>query len=109
MLEPIEEANVGDNTDPVVLRLREHKEELQAAGIVHLSVFGSVARGEATSASDVDLLADFDKSKRMTLVKIGSLQGRLTELLGVHVDLSSPEWMREPAKSRALSEAIRVF
>jgi predicted nucleotidyltransferase len=54
-------------------------------------------------------MADFDKSKRMTLVKIGSLQGRLTELLGAHVDLSSPEWMREPAKSRALSEAISIF
>ena len=44
----------------VIERLRQHEEELKAAGIVHLHVFGSVARDEASSLSDVDLLADFD-------------------------------------------------
>jgi hypothetical protein len=37
------------------------------------------------------------------------LQSRLTDLLGVNVDLSSSEWMREPAKSRALREAVLAF
>jgi len=76
---------------------------------VHLRVFGSVARNEASSSSDVDLLADFDKSRRFTLVKVGSLQGRLSKMLGVPVDLSSAEWMREPVKSKALREAILAF
>ena len=93
----------------VVLKLREHERELKAAGIVHLRVFGSVARGESTPESDVDLMADFDKSKRLTLVKVGSLQSRLTDLLGVNVDLSSPEWMKEPVKSKALREAVLAF
>jgi hypothetical protein len=95
--------------DIVIAKLREHEQELRDAGIVHLSVFGSVARGEATALSDVDLIAYFDKSRRLTLVKLGSLESRLTDLLGVNVDLSSPEWLREPVKSRALSEAIRAF
>jgi predicted nucleotidyltransferase len=68
-----------------------------------------VARNEATTLSDVDLLADFDKSKRMTLVKVGSLQSRLSEVLGVRVDLSSTDWMREPVKSKALREAVIAF
>ena len=93
----------------VVLKLRQHERELKAAGIVHLRVFGSVARGESTPESDVDLMADFDKSKRLTLVKVGSLQSRLTDLLGVNVDLSSPEWMKEPVKSKALREAVLAF
>jgi predicted nucleotidyltransferase len=93
----------------VVLKLREHERELKAAGIVHLRLFGSVARGEATSESDIDLMADFDKSKRLTLVKVGSLQSRLTDLLGVNVDLSSPEWMREPIRAKALREAVLAF
>jgi predicted nucleotidyltransferase len=59
--------------------------------------------------SDVDLLADFDKSKRMTLVKVGSLQSRLSAMLGARVDLSSTEWMREPVKSKALREAVIAF
>jgi predicted nucleotidyltransferase len=68
-----------------------------------------VARNEATTLSDVDLLADFDKSKRMTLVKVGSLQSRLSDVLGVRVDLSSTDWMREPVKSKALREAVIAF
>src|ERR1700686_124700 len=93
----------------VISKLREHEGELKAAGIVHLRIFGSVARGETSAASDVDLMADFDKSLRLTLVKVGSLQNRLTDLLGVPVDLSSPDWMREPVRSQALREAIHAF
>jgi hypothetical protein len=93
----------------ILERLRHHERELKAAGIVHIRLFGSVARGEASPGSDVDLLADFDRSARMTLVKVGSLQERLSHLLGAPVDLSSPEWMREPAKSRALNEAVIAF
>lgn len=93
----------------VIMTLREHEPELKAAGIVHLRVFGSVARDEASSLSDVDLMAEFDKSKRLTLVKIGSLQNRLTDLLGARVELSSPEWMREPVRSKALREAVLAF
>jgi predicted nucleotidyltransferase len=93
----------------VIERLRQHEEELKAAGIVHLHVFGSVARDEATPLSDVDLLADFDRSRRMTLVKVGGLASRLSAMLGAHVDLSSSEWMHEPVRSRALREAVLAF
>jgi len=76
---------------------------------VHLRVFGSVARGETSAESDIDLLADFDKSRRLTLVTVGRLQSRLTDLLGVNVDLSSEEWMKEPVRKQALREAVLAF
>ena len=63
----------GMDKDRIILILREHAPELKAAGLVHLRVFGSVARGEASPQSDVDLMADFDKSKRVTLVTLGRL------------------------------------
>jgi predicted nucleotidyltransferase len=93
----------------VIQTLRAHRDELRAAGVVHLSIFGSVARGDASEQSDVDLIADFDKSRRLTLVKIGSLQHRLSELLGAEVELSSADWMREPVRSKALREAVLAF
>ena len=43
----------------VLAGLRAHEPELRAAGILRLSLFGSVARNEAGVQSDVDLLADF--------------------------------------------------
>jgi predicted nucleotidyltransferase len=42
--------------DRILATMRQHEAELKAAGIVHLHLFGSVARGEATPLSDVDLL-----------------------------------------------------
>lgn len=76
---------------------------------MHVRVFGSTARGEDSGDSDVDLLVEFDPNKRQTLVTVGSLQGRLSELLDGRVDLSVVEWMREPVRSRATAEALLAF
>ena len=61
----------------VISKLREHRDELTAAGIVHLRVFGSVARGEANDSSDVDLIAEFDKTMKLTLLDMVGLENRL--------------------------------
>jgi predicted nucleotidyltransferase len=95
--------------DFIITKLRDHAPELREAGLIHLRVFGSVARGDANAHSDVDLLADFDKSKRVTLVTMGSLESHLADLLGAKVELSSADWMREPVRKQALREAIFVF
>lgn len=93
----------------VLQTLRRHEGELREAGIVHLRLFGSLAREEGLPSSDVDLLAEFDTSRRMSLVTVGRLQIRLSELLHADVDLSSADWMKEPIRSRALREAILAF
>jgi predicted nucleotidyltransferase len=97
-----------DRSD-VLEKLREHAPELRAAGLLHVRVFGSTARGESGPPSDADLLVEFDPAKRQTLVTVGSLQSRLSALLKAPVDLSAPEWMREPVCSRAVAEAILAF
>jgi uncharacterized protein len=93
----------------VIEALRSHEQRLRAAGIVHLSVFGSVARGEASPDSDVDLLAEFDKSRRYTLVTLGRLESDISDLLGVKVDLSATGWLKEPVRQKAMSEAVLAF
>ena len=95
--------------DEVISKLRAHEPELKAAGIVRLAVFGSVARGDNSPESDVDLLADFDKTKHYTLLTMGRLENRLADLLGTRVDLSSPEWLKESVKNQVLREAVRAF
>jgi hypothetical protein len=44
----------------VVAILRAHEAELRRAGVQHLSLFGSVARGDAKVDCDVDLLVELD-------------------------------------------------
>lgn len=96
-------------TARIIATLREHAPELRSTGVAHLRLFGSSARGETRRNSDVDLIADFASGQRVTILTLGGLQQRLTELLGAEVDLSSEAWMKEPVRRRALEEAILVF
>lgn len=42
--------------DKVIATLRSHEKELRAAGAEHVSIFGSVARGDNHADSDLDVL-----------------------------------------------------
>jgi len=89
--------------------LRAHEAELRASGLIHLRLFGSVARGESRPDSDVDLMAEFDQSKPLTLLTLSQHQYRLEDLLGAQVDLSQPEAMYPKIRARALAEAVLAF
>ena len=93
----------------VIETLRQHEPELRAAGILHLRLFGSVARGEQTALSDVDLMAEFDRSKRLTLFGMAHLENRLSDLLGAKVELAWADAMKERVRARAMREAIHAF
>jgi predicted nucleotidyltransferase len=93
----------------VLLKLREHELELRAAGILRLSLFGSVARGDANEESDVDLMADFDKAKKLSLLGAVGLENKLTDILGVKADLSQREMLKPEVLKRATREAVLVF
>jgi uncharacterized protein len=95
--------------DSVIRILRAHEPELRAAGIVHLRLFGSTARNESSPSSDVDLMAEFDRSTRHTLVTMVHLENRLADLVGGKVDLSPSDSMKESVRSRAERESILAF
>jgi hypothetical protein len=87
------------NTEQVIAKLREHETELKAAGVEHLFLHGSYARGSAIrDASDVDVIAEFDPVRRLSLVDMVAIENRLADLLGVRVDLSPANTLKEPVK-----------
>jgi len=93
----------------VIQTLRLHAPELKAAGIVHLRLFGSVARGDSSVHSDVDLMADFDSGRRFSILAMVHLENHLSDLLGVKVDLTPANTMKETVRARAGREAILAF
>ena len=93
----------------VIEVLRRHEPELRASGILHLRLFGSVARGESSPGSDVDLMAEQDRSRHLTLLNLVRLENRLTDLLGAKVDLSPADAMKEAVRARAIREATLAF
>jgi predicted nucleotidyltransferase len=91
--------------DDVIAALREHKQELRAAGVVSLSVFGSTARGDADPDSDVDvavrLADDFSRGGFDYFGRLEELEERLSRILGCKVDV-----VEEPVRKAGFQRQI---
>ena len=96
--------------DDVIAKLREHEAELRAAGVVHLHLHGLYARqAQVEASSDVDLIAEFEPTRRYTLIDMVRLENRLRDWLGVDVDLSPSHTLKEPVRRNAEREAVLAF
>ena len=94
----------------IIAKLRQHESELKAAGIEHLFLHGSYARGTAIQEiSDVDVIAEFAPGRRLSLLDMVAIENRLSDMLGVRVDLSPANALKEPVGARASREAVLAF
>ncbi len=91
----------------IIAKLRENMPFMaERYGVKTLQVFGSYVRGEQKRRSDVDILVEF--SKTIDLLDFINLERRLSELLGVKVDLVMKEALKTRLKDRILDEAMSV-
>lgn len=92
------------NKQAVLRRLADSIEEIQRRfSVKALSIFGSIARDEATDNSDVDVLVEFDQKANFDLFM--DLKFYLEELLGTGVDLVTNKALR-PQVRRAIEGKI---
>ncbi len=73
-------------------------------GAYDVRIFGSVARGEANSSSDIDLLVKFEPG--VILLGHAAMIQELEDLLGVKVNVVSERILREQIRDRVLKEAV---
>ncbi len=101
---------LADPTELTLAGLRQVSGRITEAaarrGATNLRVFGSIARGEATPTSDVDLLVDLEPGR--SLVDLGGLLMDLTELLGVEVDVVTEASLKPRVRNRVLAEAVAL-
>jgi predicted nucleotidyltransferase len=93
----------------VIAKLRAHERQLKEAGIVRLSLFGSMARGDAGPDSDVDLLAVFDNTRRISLLDIVGMELDLSDMLGCKVDLIEEGTLKPRVRKGVEAEVVRAF
>jgi predicted nucleotidyltransferase len=88
----------------VVAALKAHEQDLRASGVLSLSLFGSVARGE-DSAHDVDIAVrlgeNFSARGLDYFSRLSELKGRLSGILGCKVDV-----VEEPVRKKRFQTEI---
>jgi predicted nucleotidyltransferase len=91
--------------EQAVALLRAHEAELKAVGVARLSIFGSVARGDATASSDVDVVIRLNPGAAQGgfayFGRLDAINRRLEEILGCSVDV-----VAEPVRKERLRQII---
>jgi predicted nucleotidyltransferase len=93
-----------------VLGMMTHRTEVREIVLAHRTVnarvFGSVARGTDSDESDLDILVD--TTPDTTLFDLGAIRFKLRKLLGVPVDVLTPEALPEKFRYQVIAEAQPV-
>jgi predicted nucleotidyltransferase len=80
---------------------------LRRHGVLRASVFGSVARGEATDTSDLDVLVEFPVGK--SLFDLVQLEFDLADAIGKKVDVVTYGSLHPRLREKVLREQVPLF
>jgi predicted nucleotidyltransferase len=94
--------------DQVIATLRAHAQELRAAGIIGVSLFGSVARGDATPESDVDLVLKLDPNRQFGFA-YGDFADLIGGFLGRSVDFVTEPIAKDRLRRNVERDRLHVF
>ena len=75
------------NREQLLSQLQDLRTDLQGAGVTHLAVFGSRARGDHRQDSDLDLMVDIDPKKQLSLLDIIGIGHVVEDRLGLKAQL----------------------
>lgn len=96
------------------LRDRLAKRSGEVAAVLHRysarnpRLFGSVARGDATPQSDIDLLVELDSGAGNELLRVAGISEELSDLLRVRVDVVAEALMRDDVSATAFADAVAL-
>jgi hypothetical protein len=94
--------------DAIDILLR-HQEALRARGVQHAALFGSVARGEASVESDLDIFVEISPDAKLDIFKYAGLKRFIEELFPGRVDVVDREALKPTIRGRAESDAVYAF
>lgn len=94
----------------IIRRIRGHRADLVKRGIAHVRVFGSVARGDARTDSDIDVMLEPAAGARFSLVDLADTEVLLQRVLSHKVDALTVKTLEKaPFAESAFNEAVDVF
>jgi uncharacterized protein len=95
--------------DEIIEKLKEREADLRAQGVTHAALFGSVARGEQCSDSDIDIMVDLDPTIVVTIFDYAGVKDFISGMFDSPVDVVSREGLKPLVRPRATADAIYAF
>jgi uncharacterized protein len=95
--------------DQALRRLRASRSELERAGVRHVAIFGSFARGDDRPDSDIDVLVSLDPEIDVGLSAFMELQRRLEAMIGRPVDLVDSAALKDRVRREIADERVHAF
>lgn len=95
--------------EQVIATLRAHESELRDHGVLHVALFGSVARGEERPKSDIDILVELDPQRPIDLFATVALAQFLADLFPARVDVANRGGLKPLVRPAVARDAIHAF
>ena len=95
--------------DTIIETLKAREPDLRRLGVRHIALFGSAARGEASDASDIDILVDLQPDAPIDVFAYVGLTQFIGDLFPVPVDVANHARLKPHVRSSAEREAIYAF
>lgn len=92
-----------------IAKLKSYTDPIKALGATSLFLFGSTARDENNSDSDLDLFVDYDATGKFNALDLIDIKLLLEDNLGMKVDVTTRDSLHPMLREDIEKAAIRVF
>lgn len=92
-----------------IRKLRENVDAVRGLGATSLYLFGSTARDEVSSQSDLDLFIDYDPRRQLSLIDLVGIKQLLEEAMAVEIDVTTRDSLHPQLKEDIERSAVQVF
>ncbi len=99
----------GVDREDVIATLRTHRAELGRRGVLHAALFGSIARGEGTPRSDIDILIELDPEALVGLFEYVGITQYLADLFPIRVDVANRSSLKPLVRPSVERDALYAF
>jgi hypothetical protein len=97
------------NSSEAIETLRRSQLALRERRVMHAALFGSLARGDNRSGSDIDIMVEIDPNARMTVFDYVDLKEYIANLFDDPVDVVNRDALKSHIRPAATADAICAF
>jgi predicted nucleotidyltransferase len=97
------------NSSEALETLRRSEQALRGRGVKHAALFGSVARGDNRSDSDIDIMIEIDPDARVTVFDYVDIKEYIAKLFDQRVDVVNREGLKPYVRPAVTADVIYAF